>query len=131
MGSEFSYEDMGTGVSIEKFDYTLLSEVPGEHWVIESKPKTHSGYSKKVTTYSVKYMAPLKAEYYDRKRELLKVATFSDWKDYVVNAKTFWRARRIEMKNVQTRKESHLIRTQTKLGVKIPPVKFQKSSLKR
>ena len=129
MGSEFSYEDIVSGQAIEKSEYKLLSAVKGESWTIESRPKVKSGYSKKVETYSVQYMSPLKVEYYDQRGELFKTATFSNWKSYKVNKKTFWRALDIKMQNVQTNKQSLWLQRDLKLGVKLRLRDFKKNAL--
>ena len=104
MGSEFSYEDIGGGQSLEKFNYKFLSEVPGVSWKLELIPKTESGYSKKIVKYSAKYMNPVNIDYYNRRGELQKTATFLDWKSYKVRDGIFWRANRVEMKNIKNRK---------------------------
>ena len=130
MGSEFSYEDIVSGQAVEKFGYKLLSKIKDKSWTIESRPKLKSGYSKKIGTYSVKYMNPVKVEYYDRRDELFKIATFSNWKKYTVKNKTFWRARDIKMENVQTGKQSLWLQKNLRLGVKMRSRDFKKNALR-
>ena len=129
MGSEFSYEDIG-GNSLESFTYKLLSEEKGKSWTLELIPQKSSGYSKKVVTYSAKYMNPIKIDYYDKRGELKKVSTASDWKQYRVGEKTFWRANRVEMKNLKNKKETHMMVLSRKLGVTLKQKDFKKNSLK-
>ena len=130
MGSEFSYEDIISGQAVEKFSYKLLSKIEGKSWTIESRPKFKSGYSKKVETYSTKiHETPSKWSYYDQREELLKTATFSNWKRYTVKKKTFWRAKNIKMQNVQTGKQSLWLQKNLELGVKLLPRDFKKNAL--
>ena len=129
MGSEFSYEDIG-GHSLESFTYKLLSQEKGKSWTLELVPKKTSGYSKKVVTYSATYMNAIKIDYYDRRGELKKTSTASDWKQYTVGEKKIWRANRVEMKNLKNRKETHMIVLSRKLGVTLRSKDFKKTSLK-
>lgn len=133
MGSEFSYEDLGSQ-EVDKYNFkwlkdtTLDSGVKG--WIVERVPKSNSGYSKMVMTISSKFMNPVKMEYFDRKGELLKIANFTDFKSYKVGDKTLWRASKIHMKNVQTKKESTMEWKKRKLGVNHSARDFKKTSLK-
>ncbi|MDC1175494.1 outer membrane lipoprotein-sorting protein [Bacteriovoracaceae bacterium] len=132
MGSEFSFEDLGSQER-EKFTYKLLTEkkVNGlDSWVLERKPKTKSGYTKQIVVISKKYMNPLSIEYYDRKNELLKKAEFSGYKKYTVKGKTLFRASKIHMKNKQTKKESIFEWKNRKIGVSQKSRNFTKRSLK-
>ncbi len=133
MGSEFSYEDLGSQ-EIDKYNFKWIKDVkfksgvPG--WIVQRIPKANSGYSKMIMTISSKYMNPIKMEYYDRKGELLKVASFTAFKSYKVGNKNLWRAGQIHMKNVQTKKESTMQWKQRKLGQGHSERDFKKTSLK-
>ena len=133
MGSEFSYEDLGSQ-EVDKYNFKWIKDVkfksgvPG--WIVQRIPKSNSGYSKMIMTVSSKYMNPIKMEYYDRKGELLKVATFSAFKEYKVGSKNLWRAGQIHMKNVQTKKESTMQWKERKLGESLSQRDFKKTSLK-
>lgn len=132
MGSEFSFEDLGSQER-EKFDYNLLSEkkVNGmAAWVLERKPKTKSGYTKQIVTIAKKYMNPIKIEYYDRRSELLKVAEFSGYKQFNIKGKKMYRVSKIHMKNLQTKKESIFEWKKRKIGKKLKSRDFTKRSLK-
>ncbi len=133
MGSEFSYEDLGSQ-EIEKYNYKWLKDIKVDGmkgWLLERVPKTKSGYSKMVMKVVEKYMNPVQVEYYDRKAELLKVAEFSNFKEFKVGNKKMWRSNKIHMKNVQTKKESIFEWKDRKLAVKHKSRDFNKSSLKR
>jgi len=135
MGSEFTYEDLGSQ-EIEKYKFKFvkldtLKNFPGINFeVIEKIPKNKSGYSKQRLWVHPKYHSPVKVEYYDRKKELLKIAQMTNFNSFNVNGKNFWRSGKIHMKNVQTRKESIFEWVKRKLGVKLKSADFDKQSLK-
>ncbi len=132
MGSEFSYEDLGSQ-EVEKYNYKFIKEAKTKKhklWVLERKSKKKSGYRKQIMYVVKKYNNPLKIEYFDRRGELLKVAQFKDYKSFKLKGKVFFRARSIHMKNKQTKKESIFTWTNRKLGVKNKKSIFQKRSLK-
>lgn len=125
MGSEFSYEDLGSQ-EIEKYKFYLLKE-DKKSWTVRRTPKDKkSGYSKQVMVVSKKSLQPLKIEYFDRKKELLKVAEFKGYK----KLNGFWRAGEVEMKNVQTQKKSLLKWKNRKLKVSFSNRVFSKNKLK-
>ena len=119
MGSEFSYEDLGSQ-EIEKYNFLWIKDenIEGEDvWVLERKSKKRSGYSKQVMYVSKRYLAPVKVEYFDRRQELLKTAVFSDWSQTKVKKKNFWRSAKVHMKNHQTKKESIFSWSKRNFGV--------------
>lgn len=129
MGSEFTYEDLG-GQDPEKFDHQFIKETP-KVWVLERKKKAKSAYSKERVYISKEFMNPIKAEYYDRKGELLKIGTFEKFKQYKVGKKNFFRAHRITMKNVQNKKTSIIEFDKRSLGKSFSSRVFRKESLKK
>jgi outer membrane lipoprotein-sorting protein len=128
MGSEFSYEDLGSQ-EVEKYTYKFIQEEK-EQWVIERYPLKESGYKKQNVIISKKYMNPLQIDYFDRRGELLKQAFFSNYQQYTVNNKKLWRSNKIQMKNVQTHKESIFSWDERKLGIKFSDSVFNQNSLK-
>lgn len=132
MGSEFSYEDLGSQEP-EKFTYKWLrAEKVGKQDadVIERIPKDKSGYSKQVMWMVDSIDNPYKVEYYDRKGELLKTATFNGYRKYEVGKKKMYRASSINMDNVQSKKKSIFTWKNRKLGQKISDAEFEQRSLK-
>ena len=105
MGSEFSYEDLGSNEP-EKYEHDFVREEDlnsRKAWVLERKPTDkYSGYSRQVIWIDQEWNEPLKIEYYDRKNTLLKEAIFSGHKAF----KKIFRPMQIHIKNVQTKKES-------------------------
>ncbi len=128
MGSEFSYEDLGSQ-EVEKYNYKFLSENKNE-WVIERTPITkESGYSKHIVTISKKYMNPTKVDYYNTRKELLKSSNLSGYKKYSVKDKNIYRPQKIHMVNVLTKKESILEWKDRKIGKKLKASEFKKEGL--
>ena len=132
MGSEFSYEDLGSQ-KIEKYTYYLEGEklLNGEKiWILKRISKRKSGYTKQIMHISKKYMNPIKVEYFDRKDMLLKTAIFSGHKQFSVGGKQMYRARSVHMKNIQTGKESIFNWLSRRLGIEHKKSSFKKSYLK-
>ncbi|MBT4793093.1 MAG: outer membrane lipoprotein-sorting protein [Halobacteriovoraceae bacterium] len=132
MGSEFSFEDLGSQ-EVEKFTYNYLKdETLGDSltWVLERTPIRKSGYSKQIVWTSKKMLTPLKIEYFDRREKLLKTAVFSDFKEYSIKKKKMFRANKIHMKNIQTKKESIFLWETRSLGSVSSSREFMKRSLK-
>ena len=75
MGSEFSYEDLGSQ-EVEEFHHKFLedTQVDGRDvWKLERVPVSkRSGYSKEVGYFDKEYMNPLRIEYYDRKGRVVE-----------------------------------------------------------
>jgi hypothetical protein len=128
MGSEFAYEDL-SGQEVEKFTYKLLGEpkhAGRDVWHLERVPvDKESGYARQVVMEDKEYMNPLRIEYFDRKNELLKVATFENY----TKIGKFWRFGVIRMDNVQTKKKSVLTWDNRQLGVKLPSESFDSARL--
>ncbi len=108
MGSEFAYEDL-TSQEIAKYNYKYLRDETIENrttWVIETLPQyENSGYTLRIVWMDQATYQPLKIEFYDRKKALLKTLTYHDYQQYL---EQFWRADRMEMVNHQTGKETTL-----------------------
>ncbi len=132
MGSEFSYEDIGSQ-EIEKYSYKWSKDETYEGqecFVIERYPldKKNSGYSKQLTWIDKKEYRTLKVDYFDRKNYLLKTLTFHNYKQYL---EKFWRAERMFMSNNQNGKSTELIWTDYKFQTGLTSRDFNKNSLKR
>lgn len=131
MGSEFSFEDLGSQ-ELERYSFNYLrDDVLDEQdvYVIERFPKERSGYSRMVLFIAKEKMNPLKIEYYDRRNELLKVGRFSYYTQHQVGEKNFWRAHLIEMKNVQTARSSRFRWKGRELGVQHDDRTFSQAAL--
>ena len=127
MGSEFSYEDI-SGSELEKYNYELVKETDQEY-IIESKPKKESGYSKIIATYYKQYGAPTHAEYYDRKKVLLKESKIDGYTVYEFSKKKVFKPAKIVMKNRQTKKSSILTWDKRKIQESLPATYFSPNSM--
>ena len=131
MGSEFAYEDISSQ-EVEKYAYRFIGEetVDGRStFVVERYPQyEHSGYTKQIVWIDQEHYRIEKAEFYDRKDELLKTLTYHGYRQYLGK---FWRADEMRMVNHQTGKSTVLLwrnyQFQTGLGER----DFDQSSLKR
>ena len=108
MGSEFAFEDIASQ-EVEKYTYKYLKEeeVDGSPMlVVEQYPVDRkSGYTRQVVWYDHKHFRPMKIEFFDRKDELLKTLTYSEYTQYLDK---YWRAATMEMVNHQTGKSTVL-----------------------
>lgn len=131
MGSEFSYEDL-SAFEVEKYTYKFIKEdvmdgVPC--FVIERYPvDKNSGYTKQVTYVRKDNYQFKQIDYYDRKADLVKIAYYADFKQ--LKGK-YWRPTKINMKNVQTKKQTSLIFAGTQIGVGMKESDFSKRALKK
>ena len=109
MGSEFAYEDLGSQ-EVEKYTYKHLRDetLDGKDcFVLERYPKDkESGYTRMVVWMDKAEYRPLKLEYYDRKKSLLKTLTLSEYEKYLGK---FWRPGKLDMVNHQTGKSTTLL----------------------
>jgi len=134
MGSEFSYEDLSS-FEIEKYSYKYLAteKCPAmtalDCFKIENTPLyKHSGYTKIISWIDSQEYRIHKAEYYDRKKSLLKTLTFSNYKQYIGK---FWRADQFKMINHQTGKTTDLEWKNYHFTKGLKDKDFNKNSLKR
>lgn len=132
MGSEFSYEDLGSP-EIEKYHYKYLKDSPcgngRQCFVNERKPvDSHSQYSKQEVYVDKETYRPEQIKFYDRKGALLKTLTFTGYKKY--NGK-FWRAAKMNMVNAQTGKSTTLDWSHFKFEKGLKSRFFTKRNLKQ
>lgn len=131
MGSEFSYEDL-SNQDVSKYSYKYLrDEACGDMkcFVIERFPKDkHSGYKRQVAYIDQEEFRPIKAEYYDRRNELLKTLTTEGWEKH--DGK-FWRPEMLLMINHQTGKSTTFTWSNYRFGTGYNASDFDKGALKR
>ncbi|MFV1950973.1 MAG: outer membrane lipoprotein-sorting protein [Nitrospinota bacterium] len=136
MGSEFSYEDLG-GQEVEKYTYKWLhdEQCPGDEYkqlncfVYERYPKDkNSGYTRQVVRMDQKEYRPIKIDFYDRKKSLLKTLTGTDYKRYLGK---YWRPNKMEMINHQSGKNTLLIYDNYNFRTGLKENDFTQASLKR
>jgi hypothetical protein len=131
MGSEFSYEDIGNQ-NPRKYSFegepevVMLDGLECYKGVRIPKDK-NSGYTKQITWVDTKDFLIRKIDYYDRKGELLKTATFSEYK----KVDGVWRVGKIDMKNHQNDKETILVWKEDKIKAGLRDRDFDKRELKK
>ncbi len=131
MGSEFAFEDLGSQ-EVEKYHYRYLRDEPcGQYqcYVIERTPAyKYSGYKKIITWLDKDGYRMIKADFYDRKNELLKTLTASDYQQYLGH---YWRPGRMEMINHQKGKSTILDWSHYRFKTGLTSRDFKSQSLKR
>lgn len=131
MGSEFAYEDLSSQ-EIEKYtDYEWLADeqMNGlDCFKIQRVPvDPKSGYTKQVAWIDKEHYRAQKVDFYDRKGELLKTLTSSD---YALYNDKHWRPGKLEMVNHQTGKSTTLLFTNYEFGNGFSDRDFDQNSLK-
>ena len=111
VSSEFSYEDLGSE-EVDDNTYLWLEDLPcpGAESLtcakVEITPKNKkSGYSKRIAFIDLDEYRNYQVEYYNRRGDLEKILTFSDYREYLG---AYWRAHSMDMQNVQTGKSTTL-----------------------
>ena len=131
VGSEFAYEDI-TAQELKKFNYKWLRDEPCGAltcFVVERRPLYEkSGYTRLVTWYDQAEYRLQRVDYYDRKGDLLKTLTFSDYRQYLGK---FWRAHDLFMENHQTGKKTRLVYEQYEFQTGLKDRDFDRNTLKR
>ncbi|MXW93376.1 MAG: outer membrane lipoprotein-sorting protein [Rhodospirillaceae bacterium] len=131
MGSEFSYEDLGSQ-EIEKYTYKFLrEEACGKRrcTVVEQVPTAkRSGYRRQLVWRDKEDLRLWKIAYYDRKNAHLKTLTLSKYKRHLDR---FWRAGEMKMVNHLTGKSTDMLWSDYKFGGKVSESDFSRTGLKR
>jgi hypothetical protein len=131
VGSEFAFEDF-TSLELDKYEYRYLREEECEDFtcdVVERLPRyENSGYSRQVAWMDQDVFQVRKVEFYDRRGDLLKTLTMEDYRQYENGV---WRAHKLKMENVQTKKQTDLIYEDYAFGLGLSSRDFTKSRLKR
>lgn len=130
MGSEFSFEDMGS-FEIEKFKFTYLRDDTYEGqkcFVLQQIPvDKYSGYSKQIVWVDKKHYRALKIEFYDRKKSFLKELTNHEFELFLDK---YWSPMRVEVYNEQTGKSTDLITHELVFRTGLKESDFNQGSLK-
>lgn len=131
VGSEFAFEDF-TAIELNKFNYTLIGvEDCGAQKcdVLEREPRyENSGYTKQIAWVDQTDFQIRKVEFYDRRGDLLKILELSDYRKYDNGV---WRAHKLSMSNVQTKKQTDLIYDAYAFDTQLAEGDFVKGRLSR
>jgi len=130
VGSEFAFEDF-TISELNKFTYNYVGEEELDGMmmdVVERFPRyERSGYTKQKAWVDQEIFQTRKIEFYDRKGELLKTLTLSDFHDY----DGVWRSHKLSMVNHQTEKNTELNYAGYKFKTGLDDSDFQQGILTR
>eukprot|EP00919_Chromeraceae_sp_WS-2016_P068787 GHVR01162791.1.p1 GENE.GHVR01162791.1~~GHVR01162791.1.p1 ORF type:complete len:267 (+),score=18.76 GHVR01162791.1:138-938(+) len=131
MGSSFAFEDLGSQ-EVEKYSYNYLREEACGEWtchVIERFPEyEHSGYTRQVVWIDNQGFRMVKAEFYDRKKSLLKTLVASDFQQFLGH---YWRPGSMYMENHQTGKSTLLEWSDYQFKTGLSERDFRSQTLKR
>ncbi|MDQ6989449.1 MAG: outer membrane lipoprotein-sorting protein [Mariprofundaceae bacterium] len=131
MGSEFAYEDISSQ-EVEKYTYNFRGEESFDarnHFVVERFPtNAKSGYHKQVVWYDQAEYRIWKIDFYDRRDELFKTLTYSDYNQYL---NKYWRANQMDMINHKTGKSTTLTFSAYQFAIGTTDMDFTASRLKR
>jgi outer membrane lipoprotein-sorting protein len=131
MGSEFSFEDLGS-FEIEKYTYNYLGDelLNGQDtFMVEQFPTDeNSGYSKRVVWVDKQEYLIQKVDFYDRKNSLLKTLSYSNYQQY---QDKYWRALTSNMVNHQNGKSTELKWDNYTFNNGLKDADFSRNALKR
>lgn len=107
VGSDFTYEDVsGRDLDEEQHTYVKADEVAGRKtYVVESKPKGNTDYSRRMIWIDQERWLPLKEEYFDAQNKPLRTFTA----DKVEQVGGQWTITARTMKNLQTGHRSEVL----------------------
>ena len=130
VGSEFAFEDF-TITELNKFTYAYIGEVELDGVmmdVVERFPRYEkSGYTKQKSWIDQTDFQAHKLEFYDRRGELMKTLTLSEYREY----DGIWRAHHLAMVNHRTGKETELVYDEFKFNNGLDNNDFQQGILTR
>ncbi len=130
MGSDFTYDDMGSRSVDEDAHKLLGTENIGGHkcWKLESVPKDKREiYSKKIAFIRQDCLIAVKVEYYDKMGKLHRRLELSD----IAKVAGFWVARKLHMTNVQTGHQTILEIKNPKYNLPMEDSKFNVTTLEK
>lgn len=130
MGSDFTYDDMGSR-NVDEDNHTLIKEEVIDNnkcWVLQSEPKANKElYSKRISWIRQDCLIPIKVEYYDNMGNLHRVLEMTN----IEKIDGFWVAKKMHMKNVQTDHQTILLINDPKYNTKLDESKFNVSTLEK
>ena len=131
MGSTFAYEDLGSQ-EVEKYSYKYLRNEPCGDWecyVVERYPVYEfSGYTRQVAWIDTEAYRLVRAEFYDRKKALLKTLTADEFEQHLGH---YWRPGTMNMVNQQTGKSTLLEWKDYRFRTGLTEADFRSQTLKR
>ena len=130
MGSDFTYDDMGSR-NVDEDTHKFLGEetIDGHKcWKLESTSKdSRDVFSKKVAWIRQDCNIPVVVEYYDRTGRLHRKLEISD----IHKIDGFWTPQKMQMTNVQTEHKTILEFKNSKFNTPLAEAKFSVTSLEK
>jgi hypothetical protein len=130
MGSDFTYDDMG-GRSVDDDTHTLMKEEATDQrlcWVVQSVPREKNAmYARVIRWIDKESLLPVKAEYYDKKGNLLKVLSLKEFRLH----DGFWTAFKWLMENHQRKHQTILEMKTMEYDIGTRDSMFRVSTLER
>jgi len=131
MGSTYAFEDLSSQ-EVEKYTYKYLRDEPcGELtcYVIERYPAyKFSGYTRQIAWIDTEGYRLVKAEFYDRKKSLLKTLVSSKFQQFLGH---YWRPGQMDMVNHQNGKSTSLEWQDYEFKTGLSDRDFRSQTLKR
>lgn len=135
MGTDFSFQDMRSE-KLDEHTYTIQREEAVEGrpcWVVEAvastpKQQEESGYGRRVIWVDQATFLQMKAEYYDKKGQLLKEFEAGNMNEVAPGK---WRHDMLYMENVQRGHNTRITFTNRSVGEEIDPDVFTERELRR
>lgn len=130
MGSDFTYDDMGSRNVDEDTHKLLGEETIGGYkcWKLESTPKDKRDvYSKKIALIRQDCLIPITVEYYDKMGKLHRRLEMQD----IAKVEGFWVAQKMHMTNVQTEHQTILEIKNPKFNIHIQEANFTITTLEK
>jgi len=125
-GTDFSYDDMESKPSSEKYTSKLI-KTEGNIYILELKPKSpKSAYSKVIVKVHKTYYYPTYMEYYDKGNKKNKVANYKFKK-----IGKYWNAEEIEMIDLKKKHKTKMIMSDVKYDTGYTDDKFTVRKLKQ
>lgn len=130
MGSDFTYDDMGSR-SVDEDTHKLLGEENiGGHkcWKLEYTPKDKREiYSKKIAFIRQDCLIAVRVEYYDKMGKLHRNLELSN----IAKVEGFWTAQKLHMTNVQTEHQTILEIKNPRYNLLMEEMKFNVTTLEK
>lgn len=130
MGSDFTYDDMGSR-NVDEDTHKLLGEenIDGyKCWRLESTPQDKREiYSKKIALIRQDCLIPIEVEYYDKMGKLHRCLKLSD----ITKVEGFWTAQKLHMTNVQTGHQTIIEIKNPRYNISLEEAKFNVTTLEK
>ncbi len=130
MGSDFTYDDMGSR-NVDEDTHKLIKEeiLDGKKcWVVESSPiDKHEIYSRKISWIRQECLSVVKVEYFDKLNKLHRTLVVSD----IRVVQDFWTKHKMEMTDVQTGHKTLIIINNPKYNIKVDSKLFTVAKLEK